>query len=981
MAIPKECKRLAEVDFPIAEVSRSSISDKYIRYKPTTTLHTWWAQRPLAACRAMLLALLLPDPCDIHCPPGFRENARVALSEVYGQPGPSDEDLRDTLLAFIRDSADMDTATMANFKRVNHVLLSSLYGNEMPLVVDTFAGAGSIPLEGLRLGCDVVSSDLNPVAVFIENLILNDIPRQREDLLEQFSSTARTVQHAVFHKLEPFYPTPDSTSRPIAYMWARTVQCESPACGAEIPLVRSMWLSKKRNQKRALRTRVLRTPGHTPMVEFEIFRPQYDKEVQSGNISRARAICFCCGTTLHPDRVRMQLIEQRGGADSKFDESGRRIGGALLIAIVTFDERLRQRGYRLPVDKDYASVLMAQQELARLNAELLPFGLSRVPDETLPLMSGTFNVPIYGITTWGDMFTARQKLSLVTLCDAVRQIHEDTPQHAVAKLLACAVNRFARHCNGNARWNNVIESVEPAFGTQALPITWTFPESVPWGHWAENFDGAIDAIEQTLLVGFKGIQKPAQVEIADAKASPLPDSSCQVWFTDPPYYYAVPYADLSDFFYVWLRRMLPKYQLLSHSYESNNQLTPKQAELCEMAHWDPVRYGHKDKEFFENGMGLAFSEGRRILAENGIGCIVFAHKTTEGWEALLGGIVKGGWVVTASWPISTERTGRLRARESAALSASIHIVCRPRPSDATVGDWSRIYSELPRHVDSWMNRLESEGVRGADLVFACIGPALELYSQYRQVVDVQDRPIPLGGDPTATEPYKRGYLAYVWETVARLALQLVLGNPESRDSHGVSDALEEDSRLTALFLWTQRATGSEDPLAGEDEVAGDDDLEEEGDDEEGTSAKKKKGLSLPYDVVRRFAQPLGIHLSTWEKRILATEKGVVRLLPVAERSRQLFGEDGADSIASELEQGPVAARNLQLTLFAEETPPATGRKRGGKGGTADGELNTRREATTLDRVHAAMLLQKAGRPQALRSLLTAEQERGPCSCA
>jgi len=328
-------------------------------------------------------------------------------------------------------------------------------------------------------------------------------------------------------------------------------------------------------------------------------------------------------------------------------------------------------------------------------------------------------------------------------------------------------------------------------------------------------------------------------------------------------------------------------------------------------------------------------------------------------------MIWGGWVITGSWPIATEMPNRLRARESAALATSVHLVVRPRTEDA-VGDWSEVARELPARVREWMGRLQREHVRGADLVFACIGPALEIYSRYGRVVDAQDREVPLGGDPEASEPHRRGYLAYVWETVARVALEQVLGSGEGRGA----GALEEDARLTALFLWTMQDTNGTPTGAGDA-----DDAETGEGDEEQPVAAKKKGFSLIFDVARRFAQPLGIHLDDWEGRIIETEKGIVRLLPVAERARSLFGEEGAEAVADDLESrrsGPA-----QLKLFPEEE--AAPRVRGRRAGrvVSDEDLQGRREATTLDRVHAAMLLQRAGRTQALRALLAAEQDRGP----
>jgi adenine-specific DNA methylase len=220
----------------------------------------------------------------------------------------------------------------------------------------------------------------------------------------------------------------------------------------------------------------------------------------------------------------------------------------------------------------------------------------------------------------------------------------------------------------------------------------------------------------------------------------------------------------------------------------------------------------KDRVFFEDMMFKAFAEGRRVLMNHGIGSVVFAHKTTEGWEALLSGIIRGGLTITGSWPIATERYSRLRARDSAALAASVHLVCRPRPEDASIGDWVEVHKALPKRIGGWMERLQIEGIRGADLVFACIGPALELYSRYSKVVDANDREIPLGGDLTATEPHKRGFLAYVWEVVGRTALQQILGTAEAKARNGAAGAVEEDARLTALFLWTlQSTTGESSP--------------------------------------------------------------------------------------------------------------------------------------------------------------------------
>ncbi|MCL6613708.1 MAG: hypothetical protein K6U03_03650 [Firmicutes bacterium] len=358
------------------------------------------------------------------------------------------------------------------------------------------------------------------------------------------------------------------------------------------------------------------------------------------------------------------------------------------------------------------------------------------------------------------------------------------------------------------------------------------------------------------------------------------------------------------------------------------------------------------------------------MSEDGIGSVIFAHKSTEGWEALLSGLIRGGWTITGSWPIATEMGTRLRARESAALATSVHLVCRPRPEDAPVGDWADVLRELPGRVGDWMERLENEGVRGADLVFACIGPALEIFSRYSKVETPEGRVIELDE-----------YLAKVWEVVGRTALEKVLGTAEARARNGAAGVLEEDARLTALFLWTLQSTngngnnhrGTEGTEEDEEE-----DIEDEEMGEESSAGRQNRGFSLVFDVVRRFAQPLGIDLPKWEGRIIETKKGVVRLLSIYERSRVLFGKDGVETITRVVE-GILSGEGGQGALFPELA--ASGRKSPGpdRKGTRlkVSEKDLPKETTTLDRVHAAMIFQAAGATNALRVLLRSAMDQGP----
>jgi len=979
--IPKECKRLAEVDFPIAVVSKHSAREKSIRHGHPSTLHLWWARRPLAACRSMLMALLLPDPEDKHCPADFKTTARSPLGKTTGKIGANDASLRTALLHFIGDFADWDNSDNRTYLEIARGLVKAAHPEETPLVVDPFAGGGSIPLEALRLGCDAFASDLNPVACLINKVLLEDIPRYGPELAEELRRVGAEVKKAAERELAEFYPRDTDGARPIAYLWARTVRCEAPNCGAEIPLMRSFWLCRKAERRRALRAKVSRPAKGVPHVDFEIFTPTTEKDVRGGTVSRAKATCICCNMVLARERVRAQLAAQRGGADEVFDDKGKRTGGATLLAVVTLRDGQSGRHYRLPTAADYAAVFKGQQRLKEVRAAM-PFGnISTVPTESIDKWNHDVNrMPMYGMHTWGDIYTARQLVALVTFCRFLQELRAET---TIA--LRLQISRLANGSSSLCRWNpnpsGFAEKIESTFARQALPILWDFAETSVLTGTSGDWDGGVEWLAKAIETISRSARSPGQAALADAASSPLPSEVSSIWFTDPPYYDAIDYAYCSDFFFVWLKRTLPSHQLMRDPFDDSNPLTPKAKEIV-VDSTTTKGHGVRTPAFYEMSMAKAFAEGRRVLRDDGIGSVVFAHKTTEGWEALLGGLIRGGWTITGSWPISTEMATRLRARDSAALATSVHLVCRPRPEDASIGDWGQVLRELPKRVADWMNRLQGEGVRGADLVFACIGPALEVFSRYSKVVDAEEREIPLGGDPESREPHKRGFLAYVWEVVGRAALEQVLGAAESKARNGAAGALEEDARLTALFLWTLQATTQDaEPVLTTDDEDVDAEPDDDDEDEAPSSKKKKKGLSLPFDVARRFAQPLGIHLDAWEGRCIETEKGVVRLIPVLDRAEQLFGEDGAEAVADRLEKhrgGPMQGYlpGMEPQEHAQRVP-IKGRKRKGGANVSDESLQRHRGATTLDHVHAAMLLQSAGRANALRALITSQTQRGP----
>ncbi|RJQ44119.1 MAG: DUF1768 domain-containing protein [Gaiellales bacterium] len=958
--IPKECKRLAEVDFPIAVVSKHSAREKSIRHGHPSTLHLWWARRPLAACRAMLLGLLLPDPGDKHCPEDFKQKARDLLSRLLGNVGPKDEDLRRSLLKFIGDSANWDASNQPTYLEVGRGLVKAAHGEEPPLVVDPFAGGGSIPLEALRLGCEAFASDLNTVACLILKVMLEDIPRHGPELATELRRVGGEIKKQAENELSEFYPKNPDGATPIAYLWARTVRCESPNCGAEIPLIRSFWLCKKSNRKRALRYNVVRTKDDPPRVEFEVFEPKEDKEVHAGTVTRAKATCLCCHTVLPPDRVRAQLAKQRGGADVIFDARGNRSGGARLLAVVTLQPGVSGRHYHLPTECDYQAVMKTQERLETILNEWDRSGikdLCPVPDEPTPAGGGSgagraFSIQKYGMMKFGDLFTTRQLVALLCLGHHVVKQNKSSPR--VIKTLALSISRCSEQMSSLVRWRTTVEAVAGTFGRNALPIMWDFVEIVPAGSDGSNFSAAIKWVAEVIEKQGVCCQLSGQVEVADAAESPLPNEAADVWFTDPPYYDAIPYSDLSDYFLAWMKRTLPGYTLLRDPFDSSNPLSPKQREAVqdETKEFDGKI---KDRNFFEDKMARAFLEGRRVLKEDGIGSVVFAHKTTEGWEALLSGMIRGGLTITASWPIATERPGRLRSQESAALATSVHLVCRPRPEDASVGDWAEVLRDLPNRVGEWIERLQSEGIGGADLVFACIGPALEIFSRYSKVETADGHDIKLAE-----------YLERVWEVVGREALKQVLGT-DSPNAYG------EDARLTALFLWTLKQSNETKQLNGNDNTAEVDKDDDFYDDD--LPINNANNYALPYDIVRRFCVPLGIHLEKWIDRIIEINKGVVYLTSVKNRVDQLLGKTISPDLELSRPRGKQQLSLLDLLNIEEKQSEQNAAKRRIEKMTWS-RLH-QDTIPTLDHVHIAMLLQEQGRSSALRELLFYEKEYRP----
>ena len=990
-------KRLIEVDLPIKRISAHARREKSIRHGHISTLHIWWARRPLAACRAVICAALWPDPADQNCPDEFRaiaadlmyawarENAARGSAESAGTWTTVRQHtsafalcnhpttIRHALLDFIADFADWDNSTVAEYlstslaltaaanwsleqtrsaqqrpigwpgiERWNDVvsaMRSQAEAHPRPLVVDPFAGGGAIPLEALRVGADAFASDLNPVPVLLNKVVLEYLPKYGRRLSDEVRTWGDWIKREAEKELTEFYPKDPDGATPIAYLWARTIRCEGPNCGAEVPLIRAPWLVKKANRSVALQ---LVPNGPAKRVDFQIIVKEREGWVDQANpknkienpkfdgtVKRGSATCLCCGYTTPVTRVREQLKVRHGGAND-----------ARLTCVVTEHPNEQMRMYRLASESDAAAIRKAVVELTS-RSQKQTGALSLVPNEKISLNEiRRISVPIYGMTTWGDLFSTRQSLLVTVLSRFVREVStkyngEDAGLGiAVQTCLAMTVNKVADYNSSLCTWHyHNREKVNHTFARQAIPFVCDFVEVAPFGGGSGNWSGLLD----WTLMALDGQAKftgEGHVECASATEHPLPNDSANCVVTDPPYYDAIPYSHLSDFFYVLFRRSLTgHYEKLFAGDQS-----PKTSEIVVDRPHELSNSTH-DIAFYERELARAFAECRRVLRADGIATIVFASKTTASWEAILKAVVDAGWIITGSWPIDTEMETRVAAQGQARLASSVHLVCRPRQKTAgsrnpeEIGDWRDVLQELPRRIHEWMPRLAQEGVVGADAIFACLGPALEIFSQFARVEKANGDQVTL-----------REYLEHVWAAVSREALSsLITGTDLS--------SLEADARISAMWLWTLNAgkTGSDSIEDQGEEVDGEDDDEKK--------PVSKGGYALEYDAARKIAQGLGASLEEL-KTVIEVSGDQARLLPVSERTAHLFGKDQATA-PEPAKRGKKKVK--QMDLFAELAGSDGHRHRGG-GRRPPG-------ATVLDRVHQSMILFATGRGDALKRFL------------
>jgi putative DNA methylase len=714
-------RRFIEESFPAKEVSIESAKEKNIRHGHISTLHIWWARRPLASSRATNYAALIPA-IDPNSNPDEWNNKRDFIIEF----SKWENSLNQTMIQKARED------------------ILKANGGKPPKVLDPFAGGGAIPLEALRLGCETYASDYNPVATLILKCTLEypqkysrpqkvasddwtGVEKTVNPLLEDVKKWGDWVLNEAKKEIGRFYPLETDGSVPVGYIWARTIPCPNPTCGAEIPLMRQFWLVKKAKRKVSLSPFVA-----GGKVEFKIVGVGHEPmpagfDPEAGTVSRAVATCQVCGGIVDDDTTR-QLFQQ--GKD-----------GQKMVAVVTHKEGIEGKKYRLAVSKDIQIFQEAEKYLAGKRLRLATdWGMEAVPDEELPPKETLgFRVQRYGILKWGDLFNSRQKLALVTFVEKVRASYKEMLEEgydgdyakAVVSYLALLVSRLSNRMSFLAYWFVQGEKIQPTFVRQALAMTWDYIEMNPFndssGGWETNIFDGINVL--THLTAF-GTTRRVEATQCSATRLPYPDEYFDAVLTDPPYYDNVPYSYLSDYFYVWLKRAVG--DLYPDLFST--PLTPKRDEIVAYSNGPGGFEG--GKQFFEGMLRKSLKEIFRVLKPSGVATIVYAHKSAEGWETLINSLLDSGLITTGAWPINTEMGTRLRASESAALASSIYIATRKMARQPT-GFYNNVQEELKRHLNKKLDRLWQEGIGGADFFIAAIGSAIEVFGKYEKVMDYE----------------------------------------------------------------------------------------------------------------------------------------------------------------------------------------------------------------------------------------------------
>jgi putative DNA methylase len=748
-------KKLIEVALPLEAINEASAREKSIRHGHPSTLHLWWARRPLAACRAVLFASLVDDPSS-H-PEQFptkeaQDRERQRLFHIIEKLVKWENTNNEEVLSEAREE-----------------ILKSTNGNPPP-VYDPFCGGGSIPLEAQRLGLEAYASDLNPVAVLITKALIEIPPRfagrppvnpqaqktfgsksnwkGAAGLAEDVRYYGEWMRKEAEKQIGYLYPKAKLTQEygsgeatVIAWLWTRTVKCPNPACGCQMPLVRSFWLATKKGKETWVEPIVDR---EKKTVRFEVKKGK--GSAPEGTVNRRGATCICCGTPVSFEHIRAE------GKASRI--------GSQLMAIVA--EGKNGRIYFPP-----------NEEHIRIANEAKP---KDAPETELPEKALGFRVQLYGMKKHKDLFTKRQLLALTTFSDLIKEIHslimkdaltigmnddgvgiEDggigakAYADAITTYLAFIIDQVANHQSTICGWNSANSQMRSTFARQALPMTWDFAES---NLFCES-SGSFSSLFERQLKGFKSfVTAKNGFSFQKDAAEPWNFNKKFIISTDPPYYDNIGYADISDFFYIWLRKSL----FIIYKNILATLLVPKKEELIAT----PYRFDgntEKAKLYFESGLKKVFCEIKKNhLCDYPI-TVYYAYKQTEtesigkeelnfnsndfstGWQTMLNSLIDNGYTITGTWPTRTEKPGRSVEIGTNALASSIVLVCRPRSDNAPTITRKDFLKTLRQELPLAIQNLLQGNIAPVDLAQSAIGPGMAVYSRYSAILEADGNPM------------------------------------------------------------------------------------------------------------------------------------------------------------------------------------------------------------------------------------------------
>ncbi|MCT1607730.1 DUF1156 domain-containing protein [Nesterenkonia massiliensis] len=783
-------KKLIEVSLPLEVINAEASREKSIRHGHPSTLHLYWARRPLAAARAVLFAQLVDDPSarPEEFPTEEAQDAeRARLHELMEKLVVWENSNDEKLLAQAREE----------IRKSNN--------GELPPVLDPFAGGGAIPLEAQRLGLEAHASDLNPLAVLINKALIEIPPkfanrqpvhpgspdkesssyRRAEGLAEDVRYYGKWMRDEAQRRIGHLYPKvrhPDGTEHTvIAWIWARTVKSPNPANPIEVPLVRSWWLGKKKGKEAWIEAKVV-----DGQVKYEV---RHDAEGPKGDADGTRVgrggISLADGTPISSDYLKKQGVAGQMGAH--------------LMAVVA--EGQRSRMYLSPTPEHVEAAEVARPE--------------DIPEQELPYDPRNIWTPPYGLTKFSDLFTNRQLVALTTFSDLVEEARvcalndalaagldrgerlenggtgAEAYADAIATYLAFGVSRLADRSSSLASWDSSRDNVRNTFGRQALPMVWDYAESNPFSASSGNFMGQIDWIVKALSHAPAG--QPATAGQQDAGAMNYTGLAVS---TDPPYYDNIGYSDLSDFFYVWLRRSLNAV----HSETVGTMLTPKTEELVA----NPYRHDGREgaQKFFVEGFNQVFARIRQGANRDVPLTVYYAYKQQEagadgssstGWHTLLDGLIDSGWEITGTWPMRTETANRMIASGTNALASSIVLACRPRLEDAPSTTRRAFVGALKAELPGALRALIQGTIAPVDLAQAAIGPGISVFSRFSRVREAD------GSDMSVKDALQ----------LINVTLDEVIGDHESD--------FDPDTRFAVKWYrqygWTRESSGVADQLA------------------------------------------------------------------------------------------------------------------------------------------------------------------------